>query len=130
MAKSIYQQVFLPAPPDQVYSVLIDADHHSKFTDAPAHIEGVEGGRFSCYGEHLTGINVELIPAKRIVQAWRGDEWAEGEWSIVIFHLETKDDGTNLRLEQHGVPDAHYQSIDNGWKKYYWEKLTQYLEQI
>lgn len=129
MAKTIIQEAILPATPEQVYDALMDSDQHSAFTGAPAEIDARVGGQFKCYGEHLSGVTVELVPGKRIVQAWRGDAWAEGDWSVVIFEFAEQGGKTRISFRQYGVPDDHFESINEGWQAYYWDKMEQYFQQ-
>ena len=49
------------------------------------------------------------MPGTRIVQARRFPVWAPGAYSIVRFSLAAADGGTELTIDQHGVPeDWHY----------------------
>jgi hypothetical protein len=49
----------------------MDSRKHRAFTGAPAKISRKPGGAFSCYGGHLTGVTLETVKGKLIVQAWR-----------------------------------------------------------
>ena len=86
------------------------------------------GGKFTAYGPYIEGINVELIKGKRIVQAWRGNDWPKGEYSIATFELSRELGGkTKLVFRQSGVPAKHVKGIEKGWKDYYWDKLKGYF---
>ena len=74
---SIHQEITFDAPPSRVYKTLIDAGEFARFTGVPADISPEEGGAFICFGTFILGRNIELIPDKRIVQAWRVFNWAE-----------------------------------------------------
>jgi hypothetical protein len=37
------------------------------------------------FGGDISGRNVELVPGRRAVQAWRSNAWPEGVYSIVRF---------------------------------------------
>jgi activator of HSP90 ATPase len=129
MFKSIEQEVTFAASPAKVYDALMDSKKHSDFTGAPAKIDPAVGGRMSCHDGMVTGINVELVKDKRIVQAWRGGHFPEGVYSIATFELEPAGAGqTKLSFKQHGVPEEVHERIVTGWNQYYWEPLKKYLE--
>jgi activator of HSP90 ATPase len=128
MPREIKQTVTFDATPKQIYGALIDAEHHSAFTGARARISPEVGSRFSAHDGYITGINVELTPGKRIVQAWRGKTWPKGAYSIVCFELESAGrKRTRLIFTQYGVPDKFHEQMREGWKRYYWAPLKQWL---
>ena len=126
--KIIRHMVFLRTTPKTVYNALMNEKKHSQFTGERAKIRGKAGAPFSCYDGYITGITLELEPAKRIVQAWRSQNWPEGHYSIVTFALFKKSGGTQLRFKQIGVPANDYARKNQGWRMHYWQPLKQYLE--
>lgn len=124
----IHQEIAFAAPPPRVYKALTDSSEFAKFTGAPAKISTDEGGAFICFGTFILGRNVELVPDRRIVQAWRVFNWPEGVYSIVRFELSGENGKTKLVLDQSGVPADAAGHIDDGWGHKYWEPLRQYLE--
>jgi uncharacterized protein YndB with AHSA1/START domain len=128
MTKTIRQTVTLGAAPGRVYAALIQEKRHSKFTGEKAVITPKAGGAFSCYGGYLKGFNIDLVPGKRIVQAWRGKGWPAGVFSIVTFALARSAGGrTRLTLTHVGVPASSYKGIKQGWRTFYWAPLKAYL---
>jgi activator of HSP90 ATPase len=128
MSNSIRQEVIIAASPERIYDTLLDAKHFSAFTGgAPAEIDGKPGGAFSCFGGMITGRNIELMPAQRIVQAWRVGNWPAGVYSIVRFELETHGSGTKLTLDHSAFPQENAEHLKSGWPKMYWEPLKKYL---
>src|SRR5689334_2052830 len=105
MSTAIHQEIDFETNPQRVYEALLDARQFSAFTGLPAEIEPKAGGAFSCFGGIITGRTVELVPNKRIVQAWRVKIWPEGVYSIVSFALEPKGSGTRLILTHDGFPE-------------------------
>ncbi|HMD59860.1 MAG TPA: SRPBCC family protein [Opitutaceae bacterium] len=129
MTKTIRHKVTIGAVPKKVYGALTNEKKHAKFTKAPASISRKVGGAFTCYGGHLTGINLELVPARRIVQSWRAKGWPAGVHSIVSFALSRKAGGkTTLTFTHVGVPDSEFKSINEGWRTFYWRPLKKHLE--
>ena len=123
----IHQEVTFNAPPGQVYRALLDSREFAKITGAPAEIEAEEGGKFVCFGTFITGRIVELVPDKRIVQAWRVFNWPEGIYSIVRFELNADGRKTKLVFDQDGAPENEVAHLDSGWGKQYWEPLKKHL---
>lgn len=76
MCKTIKQRVKLKAPPSTVYDLLADSRKHSVVTGKKATISRKVGGTFSARENDVSGINVDLVPGRRIVQAWREQYWA------------------------------------------------------
>jgi activator of HSP90 ATPase len=85
------------------------------------------GGRFSAWGPHLRGVTVELIKDKRIVQAWRAENWPAGHYSIATVDLKRAGRGTVLTFTQLGVPAKNLKSINEGWKTHYWQPLRKFF---
>ena len=127
VVRQIRHTVRFTVPPRAIYRALMDSWQHTAFTGAPAKVDPTVGGRFSAWGPHLKGINVELIRDKRIVQAWRAQDWPEGHYSIVTFDLKRSASGSTLTFTQAGVPAKNLKSIDAGWKSHYWQPLKKYF---
>jgi uncharacterized protein YndB with AHSA1/START domain len=124
MGSSIKQKITLKAKPAVVYRMLTDARAHAKFTGAPSVIDKRPGGAFNVWGGYVKGFNVELVPGKRIVQAWRGSDWPKGAWSIITYELRPKKGGkTEITFTQHGAPPAQVAHLKDGWKSNYWDLM-------
>lgn len=119
----IHQEVILAAAPAAIYRALLDSAEFSKLTGAKATIEPREGGAFTCFDGYIFGRQLELVPDRRIVQAWRTQRWPEGDWSTIRFELQAVDRGTKLVFDQHGAPEGDVPSLSAGWHKHYWEPL-------
>lgn len=129
MCKTIKQKVKFQAPPITIYSLIANAKSHQAFTGKPASNDEVIGGRFSSYGGSIKGINVDLLPGKRIVQAWREKRFPEGIFSMATFNLvPTKNGGTELTLTHRGVPKDLIPKISAEWRELYWERIKRYLK--
>ncbi len=125
---TIAQSVTLPAPPAAVYSTLMNSRQHAAFTGAAALIKARVGGAFSCYDGYISGLTVELVPGKRIVQAWRSQGWPKGLYSLVTFALSPTVGGkTKLRFTQIGLPAGDVKAKSDGWRTHYWQPLKRYL---
>ncbi len=127
MSEPIHQEVLFEASPDQVYEALTDSTKHSQFTKGTSEISREVGGTFSCHDGQIEGRNIELVPGKRIVQAWRVAAWEQGLYSVVRFELHPEGDKTKLVLDHAGVPAAMQEHIAGGWQQRYWAPLAEYL---
>ena len=128
MCKTIKQRVKFNAPPRTVYALLADSRKHSALTGRKASISRKIGGKFSTNSGGVTGINVDLVPGKRIVQAWRDDRFPEGIFSMATFNLApTPNGGTALVLTHRGVPKELIPRTEQGWRDQYWNRMKAYL---
>ena len=101
----------------------MDSRKDARFTGAPARISRKPGVTFSAFDGDINGVDIELVPDTRIVQAWRGSDWPDGRYSLVVFSLKTVKGGTRLDLTQIGVPAKDYKGTHAGWGEYYWERM-------
>ena len=125
---TIHQQVRFSAEPSKVYDILTKSDFFAKMTGGrSADISTEPGGAVSLFGGDIKARNVELVPGKRVVQAWRSHAWPEGVYSIVKFELEADGDGTVLTFDQAGYPDSAHEMLEGGWSKMYWTPMQAML---
>ena len=129
MCKTIKQRVKFKAAPATIYELLADSRKHSAVTGRKATISTKIGGAFSACGDEVTGINVDLVPAQRIVQAWRHRRFPEGIFSMAAVTLKpTPDGGTELVLTHRGVPKDLIPETEQAWRDQYWSRIKAYLE--
>jgi activator of HSP90 ATPase len=121
---TIHQEVTFSAAPSRVYEALVDLKRFAEVTGAPASGDASEGAAFSAFGGHVTGRHVELVPGKRVVQAWRAKTWPEGLYSIVRFELLAEGAGTKLVFDHEGFPDDMKDHLSAGWTSNYWDNIA------
>jgi activator of HSP90 ATPase len=124
---TIHQEIDFSASPQRIYEALLDAKQFTEFSGRPAEIDRKVGGAFTMFDGHITGRNVELVPNKRIVQAWRTSDWPEGAYSIARFELKSQGNGTRLVFDHIGFPEGLRDHLAEGWQDHYWELLKKYL---
>ncbi len=123
---TIHQDVTISAKPAEVYALLTNSERFSRMTGGrEATISSEAGGPISLYGGHLVGRNIELVPGKRVVQAWRSKDWPEGVYSIVRFELSAEGKGTKIALHQAGHPADAQAHLEEGWHKMYWKPMQE-----
>jgi activator of HSP90 ATPase len=120
---SIHQEVDFTASPQWLYEALLDSKKFSAFSGRAAQIKRQPGGTFSLFGGHIVGRNVELVPNRRIVQAWRVVDWPEGVYSMARFELKTRESGTRLVFDHIGFPEGLRDHLAEGWEANYWALL-------
>ena len=125
---AIHQEIDLNAPPEKIYQILLDSKLFADFSGGgEADINPTEGGAFSLFGGRILGRNIELVPNKRIVQAWREAVWPAGEYSIVRFELQPEQGKTKVVLDHTGFSPGDFMHLEPGWKVRYWEPLKKFL---
>ena len=126
---TINQSISIKASAEQIYKALTSADQFSKVTAAPADISTDEGGAFLMFGGEINGRHIELLPGKRIIQAWRvTNMWPEGVYSVVRFDIDESGIATTITLTHTGYPEDAAEHLEPGWHKMYWEPLKAYME--
>ena len=138
-AESIHQEVLFRAAPKRVYDALTDASQFQKVESLSAAMKGVDvtshpavisrepGGTFSLFGDYIVGLQIELVPNQRIVQAWRVASWSPGIYSIVRFDLEDQGPAVKLVFDHIGFPAGTAEHLAEGWRGNYWEPLAKFL---
>ena len=125
---SIHQEITFRVGPSRIYEALTNSTRFAELTGAPASGDGIEGAAFSGFGGHITGRHVELVPNRRVVQAWRAKTWPDGVYSIVKFELTADGNGTKLVFEHSGFPEDAKEHLSQGWHANYWEKIANYVK--
>jgi activator of HSP90 ATPase len=123
---NIHQEVTFAAPPDKVYRAILE--ELGKVTGAPTSGSTSEGGAFTAFGGYISGRQIELVPEKRVVQAWRAKPWVEGVYSIVRFELQADGAKTRLVFDHDGFPEGEKEHLSSGWQAQYWEPIRKYVE--
>jgi len=124
---TIHQEVDFDAPPARLYEVLLDAKQFSALTMDSAEIQPQAGAPFKLFGGRIEGRNIELVPNRRIVQAWRPSNWAAGVYSIVKFELVARGSGTLIVFDHSGFAESQWEGLSSGWENRYREPLHKYL---
>ena len=124
--KSLKQSRTFSASAKDVYDAIMDSKKHAKFTGAPAKISTKVGGKHEAHGGYCSGVNLELVPGKKIVQTWRGAGWPEGHYSKITYSLASAGKGrTKLSFTHTGIPASEIEGIKKGWIGHYWKPMEQ-----
>ncbi|MDE2016751.1 MAG: SRPBCC domain-containing protein [Hyphomicrobiales bacterium] len=120
------------APPDRLFRVLTDRADFMACTDGrPTELSTEPGSAFSLFGGLIHGRQIELIPVRTIVQAWRFQVWPEGLYSLVRLTLAPEGAGCRLALDQDGIPEgaspmfpSWTEHVSVGWPMFYFEPIA------
>ncbi len=112
--------------PDQVYLGLTNPLTIHLWSGEEAEMKEEIGFEFSLFEGSIVGRNIELIPAKKIVQEWY---FGEEEQSIVSILLHPKGDNTSLELRHTNIPDKDYDDIVEGWNNMYMSRLMEFYDE-
>lgn len=139
-AEAIHQEPVFKASPKRVYDALTETAQFDKVIELsgamksmqnlgnkPTQISREVGGAFTLFGGYITGRHVELMPGRRIVQAWRAGSWDPGVYSIAKFELVEQGSATKIVFDHTGFPKGAAEHLASGWKEHYWEPLAKLL---
>jgi len=128
MPRMIQSAAFLPAPPDRLFEMYLDAVSHAAFTGAPVEISAQPGARFRAFDDRLKGTILHVSPKRLIVQTWRSINFAPADVdSTLILSFWPQGEGGRIELVQVDVSDQDYAGVSQGWEKYYWTPWREYL---
>ena len=126
MCKTIKHKVRFKVPPTTVYDLLADSRKRTEVTGREALMSDEVGGKFSTDAGQVTGVNVDLVPGRRLVQAWRRQDFPEGIYSMAAITLAlTPGGGTELVLTHRGVPKHLLDEIEDYWRLVYWAPMKE-----
>lgn len=126
MCKTIKHKVRFKVPPTTVYDLLADSRKRTEVTGREALMSNEVGGKFSTDAGQVTGVNVDLVPGRRLVQAWRRQDFPEGIYSMAAITLAlTPGGGTELVLTHRGVPKHLLDEIEDYWRLVYWAPMKE-----
>lgn len=124
MAEPIEKEIFIEAPPEEVFSFLTETKKYLLWMGVDAELDPRPGGLFKVdpngrdviFGEFL-----EVDPPRRIVFTWGwkepGHPMPAGS-SRVEIDLIARDGGTLLRLKHFGVAGSLHDRHEAGWGHY------------
>ena len=129
MARTIQIAASLPAPPERLFDMYLDPVQHSGFTGLPVLVSANPGATFSAFDGVITGIILQVVPKRLIVQSWRSPYWGPADLdSTLVLTFLPEAEGGRIELTQVNVVDADFAGVSHGWEKYYWTPWRTYLE--
>jgi len=122
-SKNFVQKVIFDISPNILYESLLDENHVCGFTGCQAKIENRINGEFILLDGLIQGIQLELVPQKKIVQKWRFNSWPSSHYSHVTLELEEDGTGTKLTLTHKDIPLSDFDNTKGTWESHFWQKM-------
>lgn len=119
-------QLEIIADPEEVFAALTNPFQIELWSGYPADMMPEAGYVFSLWEGDITGVNLEVVPNKRLVQEWFFGE--QDEQSIVRITLKKAGGRTLLDLNHTNIPEDVYEEITEGWRDYYLGSVKSMLE--
>lgn len=123
--KNFKKYYLLPATPDEVYNALTNPLSLQLWTGEKAVMSTEVNSEFSLWDGSITGLNIEFVENKKMVQQWYFGEQEEA--SIVTFKFHQHDEGTSVELLHTNIPDADFNDIIEGWNDSYFAALYDFF---
>jgi len=128
MPRNVILAASLPAKPDRLFDMYLDAESHAALTGLPVTIEPHAGGAFRAFDGMLSGTILHIEPKTLIVQTWRSVNWPLAALdSVLTLSFWPAEDGARIELVQVNVADEDFAGVSQGWEKYYWTPWRAYL---
>ena len=128
MPRHIIMAASLPAAPDTLFDMYLDAGEHAAFTGLPVTLEPHAGGVFRAFDGMLSGKILHIEPKTLIVQTWRSENWPLTAMdSVLTLSFRPAQDGARIELVHANVPEDDFAGVSQGWEKYYWTPWHDYL---
>jgi len=108
---------------EELYNAFTVREMVVAFTRNDVKLDVQKDGKFQLFGGNIEGQFKSLTPGKQIVQSWRFKTWPSGHVSTVTLNFIEKEDATELRLTQEGVPSSDAERTKQGWTNYYFESI-------
>jgi len=129
MLKTIEQSVRFSASARELYDIYMDPAAHAAVTGGKVIISAKPGSKFAAFDGMLTGVTVFTIPGEFILQRWRSMMFHDTDLdSILILRFVQEGKRGRIDLVHANVPKHDYMGVNEGWEKYYWEPLRNYLK--
>jgi activator of HSP90 ATPase len=128
MPRNIIMAAALPATPDKLFDMYLDAEAHAAFTGMPVTLEPRPGGVFRAFDGMISGTILHVVAHSLIVQTWRSASWPLTAMdSVLTLSFCPADDGARIELIHINVEDEDFAGVSQGWEKYYWTPWRAFL---
>jgi activator of HSP90 ATPase len=103
--------------PADIYSAITNPYTIELWSGYSAVMSTEPGTEFSLWEGDITGMNLEFVQDKKIVQEWYfGDQ---PEKSIVTITIASDSENSIVTVEHTNIPDDEFDGIAEGWREYY-----------
>jgi activator of HSP90 ATPase len=103
--------------PSDIYSAITNSYTIELWSGYPAIMSTEPGSEFSMWEGDITGINLEFVEDRKVVQEWHfGDQPVK---SIVTITITPDRENSIVTVEHTNIPDEEFDEIAEGWREYY-----------
>ncbi len=124
--KNLQRTYLIKSSPEEVFNAMTNPLTLELWTGYPANIQAKAGIEFTLWDGDITGMNLEIIQDKKLVQEWYFED--NQEPSVVTIELVEQSGKTQVELYHTNIPDDAFLNISEGWNKYYFGTMKKYLE--
>ncbi len=129
MTRTIHLAASLPASPDELFDMYLDAKLHAAITGSPVTIGAHAGAKFGAFDGGLRGTILQVVPKRLIVQSWRASHWKTRDIdSTLVLTFWPEGKGARIELVHVNVADHDFAGVSEGWELYYWTPWREYLK--
>lgn len=108
---------------NDLYDALTNPGRVQIWTQAAANISTTPNSDLALFGGNVTGKTLEAAQGSKLKQSWRLSQWPAGHYSTVTISFEQGSSSTLLKLTQEGVPEEHFESTEQNWTRYYFDRI-------
>ncbi|WP_211444630.1 SRPBCC domain-containing protein [Collimonas humicola] len=128
MRNVIYKTVVLKASVEALFDMYLDPQLHQAITGLPAAIGAEAGDQFQAFDGALSGVMLQVVKPRLIVQTWRSPAFAAGDPDSILF-LSFHPQGEHGRIDlvHLDVPEQDYEEVKKGWREKYFEPWREFL---
>jgi activator of HSP90 ATPase len=123
--KTFKKSFKINAEPSDIYSAITNPYTIELWTGYPAIMSEVPGSEFSLWDGDITGINLEFIQDKKVVQEWHFGDQSEESTVTITIHPEKGD--SVVTVEHTNIPDEDFADIAEGWREYYFGAIINFF---
>jgi activator of HSP90 ATPase len=111
--------------PSDVYSAITNPYTIELWSGYPAKMSTEPGSEFSLWEGDITGLNIEFVQDRKVVQEWYfGDQT---EKSIVTITIVPEGGNSLVTVEHTNIPGDEYDGFAEGWKDFYFGAIMTFF---
>ena len=103
--------------PSDVYSAITNPFTIELWSGYPAIMSTEPGSEFSLWEGDSTGMNLEFVPDRKVVQEWYFG--SQPDKSIVTITIQPDGENSQVTVEHTNIPDEDFADITEGWREFY-----------
>ena len=105
------------AAPSDIYSAITNPYTIELWSGYPAQMSTEPDSEFSLWEGDITGMNLEFVQDKKVVQEWYFGEQVDK--SVVTITINPDRENSLVTVVHTNIPDDEFDDIAEGWRDYY-----------